>query len=116
MTDVASRPVSAPEITYRRARMEDAERTFEIVQEAQGDLDRRMGRVPLAALPAPRVIRFLHFSVRYDGGLRPPDRSRVLAGRSGSERQDRRTTWLGPGLRLRFGCRCDRASRGRASR
>jgi hypothetical protein len=59
--------VTAAEITYRRAREEDAERTFEIVQEAQGDLDRRMGREPHAALPAARVIRFRHFCVRYDG-------------------------------------------------
>ena len=55
------------EITYRRARVDDAERTFEIVQEAQGDLDRRMGREPHAALPAARVIRFRHFCVRHDG-------------------------------------------------
>jgi hypothetical protein len=54
-------------ITYRRAVEADAERTFEIVQEAQGDLDRRMGREPHAALPAARVIRFRHFCVRYDG-------------------------------------------------
>jgi ribosomal protein S18 acetylase RimI-like enzyme len=55
------------EITYRRAREEDAERTFEIVQEAQGELDRRMGREAHSALPAARVIRFRHFCVRYDG-------------------------------------------------
>jgi len=55
------------EITYRRAVEADAERTFEIVQEAQGDLDRRMGRPVHAALPAERVIRFRHFCVRYDG-------------------------------------------------
>jgi GNAT superfamily N-acetyltransferase len=55
------------DITFRRAREEDAERTFEIVQEAQGDLDRKMGREPHGALPAARVIRFRHFCVRYDG-------------------------------------------------
>src|SRR4029077_7731080 len=55
------------EVTYRRAREEDAERTFEIVQEAQGELAREMGREPHAALPAARVIRFRHFCVRYDG-------------------------------------------------
>jgi ribosomal protein S18 acetylase RimI-like enzyme len=54
-------------ITYRRAVEADAERTFEIVQEAQGDLDRRMGRPVHATLPAERVIRFRHFCVRYDG-------------------------------------------------
>ena len=43
------------DITFRRAREEDAERTFEIVQEAQGDLDRKMGREPHGALPAARV-------------------------------------------------------------
>jgi len=57
----------APTITYRRAVEADAERTFEIVQEAQGELDRRMGRVAHSALPAARVIRFRHFCVRYDG-------------------------------------------------
>jgi ribosomal protein S18 acetylase RimI-like enzyme len=55
------------EITYRRAVEADAERTFEIVQEAQGDLDRKLGRPVHAALPAARVIRFRHFCVRYDG-------------------------------------------------
>ena len=55
------------EITYRRAREEDAERTFEIVQEAAGELNRQMGRPVAAALPAARVIRFRHFCVRYDG-------------------------------------------------
>src|SRR5438477_11896951 len=68
MRDMTSPAAPAPEITYRRARMEDAERTFEIVQEAQGDLDRSMGRELHAALPAARVIRFRHFCVRYDGG------------------------------------------------
>ena len=67
MRDMTSPAAPAPEITYRRARMEDAERTFEIVQEAQGDLDRSMGREPHAALPAARVIRFRHFCVRCDG-------------------------------------------------
>jgi ribosomal protein S18 acetylase RimI-like enzyme len=57
------------EITYRRARKEDAERTFEIVQLAQGDLDRQAGRTVAHALPAARVIRFRHFCVKYD-----PDR------------------------------------------
>ncbi|MBM4407302.1 MAG: GNAT family N-acetyltransferase [Chloroflexi bacterium] len=55
------------EITYRRARTEDAERTYEIVQEAQGALDRRQGRESHPALPAERIIRFRHFCVRYDG-------------------------------------------------
>jgi len=57
------------EITYRPARKEDAERTFEIVQLAQGDLDRRAGRTVAHALPAARVIRFRHFCVQHD-----PDR------------------------------------------
>lgn len=56
-----------PPVSYRRARVEDAERTFEIVHEARGDLDRRMGREPHAPLPAARVIRLRHFCVRYDG-------------------------------------------------
>jgi GNAT superfamily N-acetyltransferase len=56
-------------ITYRRARTEDAERTFEIVQESAGELNRRSGRPVAAALPAERVIRLRHFCVRYD-----PDR------------------------------------------
>ena len=47
--------------------MEDAERTFEIVQEAQGDLNRQMGRPAYPALPAERVIRLRHFCVRHDG-------------------------------------------------
>ena len=57
------------EITYRRARTEDAERTFEVVQEAAGELNRQMGRPVGMSLPAARVIRFRHFAVRYD-----PDR------------------------------------------
>jgi ribosomal protein S18 acetylase RimI-like enzyme len=55
------------QITYRRARIEDAERTFEVVQEAAADLNRKMGRPVAAALPAERVIRLRHFCVRYDG-------------------------------------------------
>jgi GNAT superfamily N-acetyltransferase len=55
------------EITYRRARIEDAERTFEIVQEAQGDLNRKRGLPAAHALPAERVIRLRQFCVRYDG-------------------------------------------------
>jgi GNAT superfamily N-acetyltransferase len=61
--------LTADEITYRRARTEDAERTFEVVQEAAGDLNRKMGRPVGMSLPAARVIRFRHFAVRYD-----PDR------------------------------------------
>jgi predicted N-acetyltransferase YhbS len=56
-----------PQITYRRARNEDAERTFEVVQEASADLNRKMGRPVGMSLPAARVIRFRHFAVRYDG-------------------------------------------------
>jgi ribosomal protein S18 acetylase RimI-like enzyme len=59
--------VADADVTYRRAREDDAEETFAIVQAAQGDLDRRMGREAHAALPAARVIRFRHFCVRYDG-------------------------------------------------
>ncbi len=59
--------MSESPITYRRAREADAERTFEIVQEAAGDLNRKMGRPVAPALPAARVIRFRHFCVRYDG-------------------------------------------------
>ena len=59
--------MSESPITYRRARESDAERTFEIVQEAAGDLNRKMGRPVAPALPASRVIRFRHFCVRYDG-------------------------------------------------
>jgi ribosomal protein S18 acetylase RimI-like enzyme len=55
------------EITYRRAREEDAEQTYAVVQEAQGDLDRRAGREPHPALPAERIIRLRHFCVRNDG-------------------------------------------------
>lgn len=55
-----------PAITYRRARVEDAERTFEVVQAAAGELNRQMGRPVGMALPAARVIRFRHFAVRYD--------------------------------------------------
>jgi GNAT superfamily N-acetyltransferase len=54
-------------VTYRRAREADAERTYEIVQEAQGDLDRKLGRATAHALPAERIIRLRHFCVRYDG-------------------------------------------------
>ncbi len=54
-------------ITYRLARIDDAERTFEIVQEAQNDLNRKAGRPDGHALPAERVIRLRHFCVRYDG-------------------------------------------------
>jgi GNAT superfamily N-acetyltransferase len=61
--------LTADEITYRRARTEDAERTFEVVQEAADDLNRKAGRPVGMALPAARVIRFRHFAVRYD-----PDR------------------------------------------
>ena len=59
--------MSESPITYRRAREVDAERTFQIVQEAAGDLNRKMGRPVAPALPAARVIRFRHFCVRYDG-------------------------------------------------
>src|SRR4051794_23041728 len=55
------------EIPYRRARIEDAERTFEIVQLAQGDLNRKRNLPAAHALPAARVIRLRHFCVRYDG-------------------------------------------------
>jgi len=54
-------------VSYRRAREEDAERTFEIVHEASDDLNRRAGRPLDLALPAERVIRLRHFCVRYDG-------------------------------------------------
>jgi ribosomal protein S18 acetylase RimI-like enzyme len=58
-------------ISYRRARAEDAERTFEVVREAADDLLRRNGRDPSGGhgLPLPRVIRFRHGCVRHD-----PDR------------------------------------------
>ena len=55
------------EITYRSARIEDAERTYEIVVEAGNDLNRKAGRPEAALLPAARVIRFRHFCVRHDG-------------------------------------------------
>lgn len=64
----ADLPVESP-ITYRRARMEDAEETFAVVQASAGDLNRRTGRPVGMSLPAARVIRFRHFAVRYD-----PDR------------------------------------------
>src|SRR5437868_2391482 len=64
--DPAVDPATA-EITYRRARIEDAERTFEIVQLAQGDLNRKRNLPAAHALPAARVIRLRHFCVRYDG-------------------------------------------------
>jgi ribosomal protein S18 acetylase RimI-like enzyme len=70
----AGGPVAGQEtITYRRARTEDAERTFEIVQESAGELNRRSGRPVAPALPAERVIRLRHFCVRYD-----PDRFWVV--------------------------------------
>jgi ribosomal protein S18 acetylase RimI-like enzyme len=63
-----SRPAIAG-ITYRRAAIEDAERTFEVVREAAEDVLRRAGRLSRdgPALPLPRVIRFRHFCVRHDG-------------------------------------------------
>jgi ribosomal protein S18 acetylase RimI-like enzyme len=58
---------ASPAITYRRAGIADAERTFQIVQEAQNHLNRSMGRPDGKALPAERVIRLRHFCVRHDG-------------------------------------------------
>ena len=65
-TRAAPDPATA-EITYRLARTDDAERTYEIVQESQNDLNRKGGRPDGHVLPAERVIRFRHFCVRYDG-------------------------------------------------
>lgn len=55
------------EITFRRARMEDAEQTYRIVQVASDDLSRKMGLTVKHSLPAERVIRLRHFCVRNDG-------------------------------------------------
>jgi GNAT superfamily N-acetyltransferase len=63
-------PSAAGEITYRRATIEDAAATFEVVHEAAEDVLRRAGR-PVSdgpALPLGRVIRFRHFCVQHDGG------------------------------------------------
>jgi len=58
-------------VTYRRARIEDAERTFAVVKEAADDLLIRNGRQPTAGagLPAARVIKVRHTCVQHD-----PDR------------------------------------------
>ena len=58
-------------VSYRRARVADAERTFAVVLEVADDLLRRNGRAPAggAGLPPERVIRFRHACVAHD-----PDR------------------------------------------
>src|SRR5688500_11618656 len=55
-------------VIYRRARVEDAERTFEVVKLAADDLLLRNGRQPTAGagLPPERVIRFRHACVAHD--------------------------------------------------
>lgn len=58
-------------MTYRRARPEDAERTYDVVREAADDLLRRAGQTPSEqqSLPHERVIRFRHACIAHD-----PDR------------------------------------------
>ena len=67
MTTGAALDPPTAEITYRRARMEDAEQTYRIVQGASDDLSRKMGLTVKHSLPAERVIRLRHFCVRNDG-------------------------------------------------
>jgi predicted N-acetyltransferase YhbS len=61
-------PPDPATVHYRRARVEDAERTFEVVRESTNELLVRSGRTPSAGtgLPLARVLRFRHACVAND--------------------------------------------------